>query len=358
MKRFFAILFAVAALLPQPSMVSACLHGATGLEQTAIMRGGVREERLVGKWDGTSRSILKLFVGPSAAPPKISELSEVELKQHESLAQLASELAEGGPTRRGDYTTKSGVTVAAEKVTSLSWSQIAEKFGIKEPEIDPRDYDKLMEGFGTTNPEEAAKIQQQRHDSLPLWLEKIREEKRALYAVSIDMTAALKNPEAERDAYALAASFQYPAGDAGISSVLKDKWLDHWTTWNKPSIIQLNGGVGDLGNRMKDIVSADPDINDPKPVTIRLETPAHGKDGVDGDVSFSLKGKAGKEKNYTLVKVRGDIVYFEHLFNLTPRTNKTGAVDRNSARLHDAEEAQKAAKKKSLRLAGQAGRIQ
>jgi len=283
LSRTSAVLLACLLELPLPSAVQACLHGATGLEQTAVVRGTAREEKLVGRWDGQSRSILKLFVGPAGALPEVSVLDQAALKEHADLAthaaQIGSEGTRGGFGGGEDYTTKNGIKINVSDVTNRSWQDIAQHYGV------------------TASGGEQL-------DSLPLWIAKIREEHRGLFAVSIDMSAARKNPAAgaEQDAYALAATFRYP-NDAE-AAVLKDKFLEYFTAWEVPMIVRFPDGGKKAADALAAVIGNDPDVNDPKPAAV---TAMPGRHGGDGAFDIALDGNP---RALGTIRVRGTDVYF------------------------------------------------
>lgn len=206
----------VAALILDGGLANACLHGAKGNEQTSVVNGGTRVDRI--RVSGGSGRIMKVFVGPKGLKDGSGirgiALSGEAAELHKGLATFAAAIGrEGQPATRslskGFSFEGTGVTGTLTELTAAAypdWKAVVSKLQI---ESQGANYD----------------------EAYTRWLRKIQSSGRAAYALQADAGGGPMPM--------LAIQIAYPGGDVG--EIIGDKMLETAGSDDVPSITWFQG---------------------------------------------------------------------------------------------------------------------
>lgn len=206
----------VSALILDGGLANACLHGAKGNEQTSVVNGGTRVDRI--RVSGGSGKIMKVFVGPKGLKDGSGirgiALSGEAAELHKDLATYAAAIGrEGRPVMRGFSKGFSfegtGVTGKLTELTPAAypdWNAVVSKLKI---ESQGANYDAASTA----------------------WLRKIQSSGRAAYALQADAGGGPMPM--------LAIQITYPGGD--MAEIVGDKMYETVGSDKVPSITWFQG---------------------------------------------------------------------------------------------------------------------
>lgn len=219
-----------AALLLDGGLAGACLHGAKGNEQTSVVNGGVRVDRIRVQPD--AKQVMKVFVGPMGlkigSTIRGTALTGEEAQLHKDLAAKAAAITREGTrsfSKGGisfDGTDVKGVLTELTPAEYPDWAAVVAKLQIasRGKEFDA-DY--------TT------------------WLRKIRSSGRAAYALQVDAGAGAVPM--------LAIQITYPGAD-NVAEIVADKMFETAAADEVASITWFQGLSNDALDKAVGIVAA------------------------------------------------------------------------------------------------------
>lgn len=207
-----------AALILDGGLANACLHGAKGNEQTSVVNGGTRVDRI--RVSGGSGRIMKVFVGPKGLKDGSGirgiALSGEAADLHKDLATQAAAIGrEGQPVTRsiskgGGFSFEgTGVTGTLTELTAAAypdWNAVVSKLKV---DSQGANYDAAY----------------------TRWLRKIQSSGRAAYALQADAGGGPMPM--------LAIQINYPGGDA--AEIIGDKMYETAGSDEVPSITWFQG---------------------------------------------------------------------------------------------------------------------
>lgn len=222
-----------AALILDGGLASACLHGAKGNEQTSVVSGNSRVDRIRMRPD--AKRIMKVFVGPRGlkigSTIRGTALTGEDAQLHKDLATAASAIGrEGQPKTRGlskggfgfEGTDVTGVLTELTPAAYPDWAAVVAKLSI---ESMGEQYDAAY-----TN-----------------WLRKIQASGRAAYALQVDAGAGAVPM--------LAVEITYQGAD-NTAEVVTDKMFETAAADEVPSITWFKGLSNDALDKAVGLVAA------------------------------------------------------------------------------------------------------
>lgn len=230
-----AVRVLAAALILDGGLAGACIHGAKGNEQTSVVNGNTRVDRIRMKPE--AKQIMKVFVGPRGL--KIGStirgvaLSGEAAEIHKGLATEAAAIGrEGQPVTRGFSPKGGGMSFEGTDVTGVlteltaaaypDWAAVVAKLKI---ESRGSEYDGAY-----TN-----------------WLRKIQSSGRAAYALQVDAGAG--------PVPMLAVQITYSGGD-NTADVVSDKMFETAAADEVPSITWFQGLSNEAVDKAVGLVAA------------------------------------------------------------------------------------------------------